>query len=46
MGTSVAMIDTTYGNLAPDAERAELELLDAYDRTFGQLADIGSPDSR
>ena len=41
MGTSPAMIDATYGHLAP-AERVELELLDAYDETFGQLADTGS----
>jgi hypothetical protein len=31
MGTSVAMIDTTYGHLAPDAEERERELLDACD---------------
>jgi integrase len=31
MGTSVAKIDQTYGHLAPDAERVELELLNAYD---------------
>jgi integrase len=31
MGTSLAMIDQTYGHLAPDAERVELDLLDAYD---------------
>lgn len=31
MGTSLAMIDQTYGHLAPDAEARELELLDAYD---------------
>jgi hypothetical protein len=37
MGTSLAMIDATYGHLAADAERVELELLDAYDATFGQL---------
>ena len=35
------MIDDTYGHLAPDAERVELELLDAYDSTFGQLSDTG-----
>jgi hypothetical protein len=31
MGTSLAMIDATYGHLAPDAEEHERELLDAYD---------------
>jgi integrase len=31
MGTSIAMIDATYGHLAPDAEEAERTLLDAYD---------------
>jgi len=40
MGTSVEMIDRTYGHLAPDAEDYERGLLDAYDaRTaaFGLL---------
>lgn len=32
MGTSVQMIDRTYGHLAPDAEEYERGLLDAYDR--------------
>jgi integrase len=32
MGTSVEMIDRTYGHLAPDAEEYERGLLDAYDR--------------
>jgi integrase len=31
MGTSVEMIDRTYGHLAPDAEDYERTLLDAYD---------------
>jgi integrase len=31
MGTSVEMIDRTYGHLAPDAEEHERGLLDAYD---------------
>ena len=31
MGTSLAMIDATYGHLAPDAEEAERSLLDVYD---------------
>jgi integrase len=36
MGTSLAMIDATYGHLAADAERVELDLLDAYDATCGR----------
>jgi len=31
MGTSVEMIDRTYGHLAPDAEEYERGLLDAFD---------------
>jgi integrase len=31
MGTSLAMIDATYGHLAPDAEEQERELLNRYD---------------
>jgi integrase len=31
MGTSVQMIDDTYGHLAQDAEEQDRELLDAYD---------------
>ena len=31
MGTSVDMIDRTYGHPAPDAEDYERTLLDAYD---------------
>jgi hypothetical protein len=31
MGTSVQMIDTTYGHLAQDAEDQDRALLDAYD---------------
>jgi integrase len=31
MGTSVEMIDGTYGHLAPDAEEYERGLLDAFD---------------
>jgi hypothetical protein len=31
MGTSVKMMDDTYGHLAPDAERYERDLLDEYD---------------
>jgi integrase len=42
MGTSVEMIDRTYGHLAPDAEDYERALLDAYDsksEPFGHLSD-------
>ncbi len=31
MGTSLQMIDLTYGHLAPDAEEQERILLDAYE---------------
>jgi primase-polymerase (primpol)-like protein len=31
MGTSLAMIDATYGHLEPDAEEQERALLNAYD---------------
>ena len=31
IGTSVQMIDRTYGHLAPDAEEYERGLLDSYD---------------
>ena len=37
MGTSVAMIDRTYGHLAAGTDEYERELLDAYDnRRFGR----------
>jgi integrase len=39
MGTSVEMIDRTYGHLAPDAEEYERGLLDAFDATYRQLSD-------
>jgi hypothetical protein len=35
------MIDAIYGHLAADAERVELELLDAYDATCGRGLAIG-----
>jgi integrase len=35
MGTSLAMIDATYGHLAPDAEEQERTLLDAFDGRLG-----------
>jgi integrase len=35
MGTSVQMIDRTYGHLAQDAEDQDRELLDAYDAASG-----------
>jgi hypothetical protein len=43
MGTSLEMIDKTYGHLAPDADEYELGLLDAFDarilREDGHLLD-------
>jgi hypothetical protein len=43
MGTSLEMIDKTYGHLAPDADEYELGLLDAFDarisRAGGHLLD-------
>jgi hypothetical protein len=39
MGTSLAMIDATYGHLAPDAEEHERALLDAYDRSAVSTAE-------
>ena len=42
MGTSLEMIDRTYGHLLPDAVDYERGLLDAFDaRPSGQLADAG-----
>jgi integrase len=43
MGTSVEMIDRTYGHLAPDAEEYERGLLDAFDSagTKARAADPG-----
>ena len=45
MGTSLEMIDKTYGHLAPDADEHELGLLDAFDaRIFaadGHILDTG-----
>jgi hypothetical protein len=38
MGTSLAMIDATYGHLAPDAEELERGLLDAYDAAISRAA--------
>jgi hypothetical protein len=35
MGTSVKMIDATYGHLAQDAEDQDRDLLDAYDAAVG-----------
>ena len=41
MGTSVEMIDRTYGHLAPDAEDYERLLLDAYDAKTEKLSQPG-----
>jgi hypothetical protein len=38
MGTSLEMIDKTYGHLAPDADAYELRLLDAFDVRTSQSA--------
>jgi integrase len=40
MGTSVEMIDRTYGHLALDAEDYERDLLDAYDARVREHEDI------
>jgi hypothetical protein len=37
MGTSVQMIDSTYGHLAQDAEDQDRGLLDAYDAASGHV---------
>jgi integrase len=37
MGTSVDMIDKTYGHLAPDADAYEAELLDAWDARTSRM---------
>lgn len=44
MGTSLAMIDATYGHLAPHAEEQERALLDAWDATFRD--GLGTPATR
>jgi integrase len=41
MGTSVEMIDRTYGHLAPDAEEYERGLLDALDNNDAAKAAEG-----
>ncbi len=38
MGTSVQVIDATYGHLARDADEHDRELLDAYDAATGHVA--------
>jgi len=38
MGTSLEMIDKTYGHLAPDADEYELGLLDAFDARISAAA--------
>ncbi|MDQ3858886.1 MAG: hypothetical protein M3327_10650 [Actinomycetota bacterium] len=44
MGTSVEMIDRTYGHLAPDAEASERDLLDTYDARWRATLEPG-PDA-
>jgi integrase len=43
MGTSVDMIDRTYGHLAPDAEAVEIAMLNAYDADEPREAVLYSP---
>lgn len=40
VGTSLDMIDRTYGHLAPDAEAVELALLNSYDFARGTRSDV------
>ncbi len=42
MGTSVEMIDRTYGHLASDAEDYERQRLDAHDERMGTLRARGA----
>jgi hypothetical protein len=46
MGTSLEMIDQTYGHLAPDAEAVELALLDAYDAKSPRLGSYQAAEKR
>jgi integrase len=41
MGTSVQVIDATYGHLAHDADEHDRELLDAYDDAIGHAVGTG-----
>ena len=43
MGTSVQVIDATYGHLAHDADEHDRELLDAYDAASGHVVGMDSP---
>jgi integrase len=44
MGTSLRMIEATYGHLATDAASRELDILDAYDEEqIGRVLDAPSP---
>ena len=42
MGTSVPVIDATYGHLARDADGNDRELLDAYDEARGHVVGTDS----
>jgi integrase len=44
MGTSVQVIDATYGHLARDADEHDRELLDAYDAASGHVVGTESAD--
>lgn len=46
MGTSVQVIDATYGHLARDADEHDRALLDAYDGTRGHVVGTISLDAR
>jgi integrase len=44
MGTSVQMIDETYGHLARDADEQDRDMLDAYDTANGRGHVVGTED--
>lgn len=44
MGTSVQMIDETYGHLARDTNEQDCEMLDAYDTANGRGHVVGPQD--
>lgn len=45
MGTSVKMIDETYGHLAPDFDEVEVERMDEYDRKLRAANEPSEPTS-
>lgn len=46
MGTSVQMIDETYGHLARDADEQDRDMLDAYDTANGCGHAVGTEDGK